>query len=142
MRAPGRVYYGQIRKEPRYWLYSLQGGEVMSAVAGVETNVLSLHPMNLAITDTDTGINQRVELRTDEIWRLNGDNRWRMVICVRGEIWITQECDIEDYVLTAGDIFVITRPGSVLVEGLYDAVVEFTPSLKHAPYRGGFKFFD
>ena len=114
----------------------------MAAVTGVKTNVLSLHPLNIAIEDTDARINQRVELSSDEFLRLDGDNRWRMVICVHGEIWITQECDIEDYVLTAGDIFVITRPGSVLVEGLYDAVVAFTPSLKHAPYRGGFKFFD
>jgi hypothetical protein len=64
-----------------------------------------------------------------------------MIICVRGEVWVTQERDVRDYVLTAGEMFIVTQSGSVLIEALGDTSVEITPSLRSAPYRGGYAVF-
>lgn len=80
-------------------------------------------------------------LRPRQIWEIRGDNRWRFITCQRGGIWITQEGDPRDYVLTEGDMFLITLPGLVLVQALEAAFVELSASLKNAPYRGGQIFF-
>jgi hypothetical protein len=79
-----------------------------------------------------------VELRLDahKLNRLEGDNRWRLVLCEKGVVWITQERDPRDYVLTAGDLFLVTEWGKVLVQALQEASVQITPALKSAPYRG------
>lgn len=82
-----------------------------------------------------------VELGLGEVWRMQGDNRWRMIVCEQGVIWITQERDMQDYVLTAGQIFLVTLPGTVLVQGLKDATVQITPSLRTRPYVGNYVTF-
>ena len=71
-----------------------------------------------------------VELDADEFWRTNGDSRWRAIFCRRGEVWITQERDFQDYVLKAGEVFIITQRGSVVVEALEDAAIQVTSSLR------------
>jgi hypothetical protein len=113
----------------------------MSAIASVKTDVFGLHPLTTAIRNTEGRPSEVVELRAAELWRLNGDNRWRMVVCVRGEIWITQERDVRDYVLTAGDMFIVTQRGNVLIGALCDASIEITPSLEGRPYRGNYPVF-
>ena len=74
-----------------------------------------------------------VELDACEFWRTNGDSRWRAIFCRRGEVWITQERDFQDYVLKAGEVFIVTQRGSVVVEALEDAAIQITPSLRTAP---------
>jgi hypothetical protein len=64
-----------------------------------------------------------------------------MIVCVSGVAWITQERDMQDYVLTAGQIFLVTLPGTVLVQGLKDATVQITPSLRARPYVGNYVTF-
>lgn len=113
----------------------------MSAVPGVKTEVFGLHPPTTAIRNAEGRLSQVVELDAQAVWRLDGDNRWRMIICVRGEIWITQERDVRDYVLRAGEMFIVTQRGSVLIEALGGASVEITPSLADAPYRGDYPIF-
>jgi hypothetical protein len=82
-----------------------------------------------------------VELGLGELWRADGDNRWRMIICVRGVIWVTQDRDMQDYVLTTGQVFLVTLPGTVLVQGLEDAAMQITPSLRARPYMGNYVTF-
>ena len=77
-----------------------------------------------------------LELGARELNRLEGDNRWRLVVCRKGVVWITQERDPCDYVLTAGDLFLVTEWGNVLVQALQQASVQITPPLKTMPYRG------
>ena len=43
-----------------------------------------------------------VTLEDRGLWRLEGDHRWQVVICLEGSVWITQENDVQDYLLTAG----------------------------------------
>jgi hypothetical protein len=80
-------------------------------------------------------------LRPSQLWQIRGDNRWRFITCQSGEVWITQEGDPWDYVLKEGDMFLITLPGLVLVQGMKAATVKLSASLKNAPYRGGQLFF-
>lgn len=113
----------------------------MSAIASVRTDSFSMHPLTTAIRNIEGRLSEVVELDTKDLWRLDGDNRWRMIICARGEIWITQERDVRDYVLTAGEMFIVTQRGSVLIEALRDASAEITPPLKSASYRGKYPVF-
>jgi hypothetical protein len=82
-----------------------------------------------------------VELRAGDFWRASGDDRWKMIVCRQGMVWITQERDFQDYVLEAGEMFLITQPGVVLMQALEDARVEITPSLKTTPYKGNYVVF-
>jgi hypothetical protein len=68
--------------------------------------------------------------------RLARTKQWGMVSCVEGEIWITQEHDLKDYVLGPGDAFFITLPGVVVVQALRDSRVEIMSSLQRSSYAG------
>jgi hypothetical protein len=83
----------------------------------------------------------QLDLRPHQVWRANGDNRWRLIICRRGVVWITQKGDLQDYVLKEGDMFLITLRGEILIQALEGARIEVTPSLKATPYRGDYTFF-
>lgn len=108
----------------------------MSALASLRTDAYDLHPSNTTILNAEGTLSQIVELSAGEFWRLEGDSRWRAIICVSGEVWITQKRDVQDYVLTTGDIFLVTQRGRVLIEALCEASVVVTPSLRRAPYQG------
>jgi hypothetical protein len=113
----------------------------MSALAGVKTDGFGLQPLDAPIRNAEGRLGEVVELGTHDVRRLDGDHRWRMIICMKGEIWVTQERDLQDYVLTAGDMFIITQSGRVLIEALCDAAVGITSSLKRVPYRGDYLVF-
>jgi hypothetical protein len=114
---------------------------MMSALANVETYMPSLRPLHGAIRNIEGRADELIELDAHELWRLQGDNRWRMIVCVSGEVWVTQKCDLRDYVLEPGEILVVTQRGDVLVEALSTASVVVTPSLKGAPYKGPYLVF-
>jgi len=57
------------------------------------------------------------------------DHASRVINCVQGIIWITQEGDLEDHVLMPGEQFEATRPGLVVVEALRDARLRITRSM-------------
>jgi len=73
--------------------------------------------------------------------RLTGIRQWGLVTCREGEIWITQEHDLKDYVLGPGDAFFITLPGNIVVQALKDSRIEILKSLKCTPYAGKFPVF-
>jgi hypothetical protein len=52
-----------------------------------------------------------------------------MVICLRGRLWITQERDPNDYVLTPGELFIVSRRGTVLIQALAESTLQITPSM-------------
>ncbi len=66
-------------------------------------------------------------LSRGKLWRIAGDNRWRAVVCVEGVVWVTQEWDLQDYVLEAGQMFLITLPGKVIVQALVDTWCTIDP---------------
>ena len=46
------------------------------------------------------------------------DGQGTRVVCHAGSLWITQECDVKDAVITAGESFTVNHPGLTLVTGL------------------------
>lgn len=51
--------------------------------------------------------------------------RGRGVAVFEGRVWVTQDHDLRDFVLGAGDSFAIERRGQVVVEALSDASLLF-----------------
>jgi hypothetical protein len=82
-----------------------------------------------------------LNLAVGVLWQARGDQRWRVIICRRGAIWITQERDGVDYVLEAGEIFIVTLRGLVLVQAIEPALVTITPSIKATPHVGAYRIF-
>ena len=80
-------------------------------------------------------------LKKGALKRLSGVKKWDLVICLEGEIWITQEHDLIDYVLCPGDEFFIMLPGVVVMQALQDARVEIMSSLKGTSYSGRYPIF-
>jgi len=77
------------------------------------------------------------DLSAGSIRRLDGDWRSRLVTCRQGALWITQEGDPNDYLLRAGEVFLITQPGLVLIEAMRPSTLQISPSLNiPAPVSG------
>jgi len=60
-------------------------------------------------------------LSEGQVWRMEGDLRGEAIHCEKGELWITQQGDLNDYFVKAGERFWVTRPGLVLVEAMQSA---------------------
>lgn len=94
-----------------------------------------------AVADRD-GSQVHLDLEAGALWKARGDQHWRVIICRRGLVWITQERDVADYVLREGEIFIVTLPGMVLVEAIKPAKVTIvTPSIRARPYAGDYRPF-
>jgi hypothetical protein len=83
-------------------------------------------------------VESQIELAAGKLRRLDGDNRWKVIVCQRGRVWVTQTCDPADYVLAAGEMFVITQPGRVLVEALVNALIQVSPAVETPPFAGDY----
>lgn len=46
------------------------------------------------------------------------DGRGTRIVCRAGSLWITQECDVKDAVITAGESLTVSHPGLTLVTAL------------------------
>jgi hypothetical protein len=112
----------------------------MSAISRVQNSVYVQQPVR-SIPQNVPNAATEVRLHGGELWRIDGNSRWRMVICLEGEIWVTQERDLKDYVLGAGETFLITQPGLVLVQALQESCIQVTPSLETIPYAGNWVVF-
>jgi hypothetical protein len=79
-----------------------------------------------------------VDLVAGQGWGVRGRRRQQTLFCLQGRIWVTQECDIRDYVLDEGDAFLITLPGLVMVRALTPARIGYAESLLSVPFKGRF----
>ena len=105
------------------------------SISSITIDTLRPSPTGMALRNVQSPATG-VELQAGDFWQASGDDRWKMIVCLRGMVWITQERDFRDYVLEAGDMFLITQSGVVLMQALEDARVEITPCLKTRPYKG------
>ena len=46
------------------------------------------------------------------------DGQGTRIVCHSGSLWITQECDVKDAVITAGESFTVRNPGLTLLTAL------------------------
>ncbi len=67
-----------------------------------------------------------ITLPTHKMWAIEGDRRGDVINCVRGNLWITQEGDLKDYVVENGKNFWITKPGTVVVQALDDSQIKYS----------------
>ena len=81
--------------------------------------------MTVTKFDTRPMLNE-VSLHNASLWRAEGDLRGEQITCTAGQIWITQENDLNDYVLNPGEIFWVTRPGTLLVQALTNGQFNFS----------------
>ena len=72
-----------------------------------------------------------VNLQHASLWRAQGDLRGEQITCTAGKLWVTQSNDPNDYVLKAGEIFWVTRTGTLLVQGLTDGQFSFSRLSAH-----------
>jgi hypothetical protein len=79
-----------------------------------------------------------VDLAAGQGWGLKGRRRQQTLFCLQGSVWVTQECDIRDYVLEEGDAFLVTLPGLVLVRALTTARLGYAESMMPEPFKGRF----
>ena len=54
-------------------------------------------------------------------WTALHDHAGRRVVCLSGSVWITQDRDRRDVVLSPGQGFTLDRPGMAVVSALADA---------------------
>jgi len=59
-----------------------------------------------------------------ELFKMSGDKRGLQILCRRGKLWITQASDEKDHVLEAGERFVVSRPGVVLVQSIGEGLMQ------------------
>lgn len=62
-----------------------------------------------------------IHLPQDQIWRIEGEMTGMVIECLAGLLWITQQGDANDYVLSRSDLFRVTQPGVVLVQAVREA---------------------
>ena len=67
-----------------------------------------------------------IVLNNGEIICVDGDARNLAVSCHSGRLWLTQPGDPNDYMITPGESFTITRKGKIAVTAMDDARVRFT----------------
>jgi Protein of unknown function (DUF2917) len=60
----------------------------------------------------------RVSLSEGELFTMPGDRRGTRLEGLAGGLWVTQSGDPEDHWLPAGQTFVISRKGKVVVTGM------------------------
>ncbi|HEY3344710.1 MAG TPA: DUF2917 domain-containing protein [Anaerolineaceae bacterium] len=64
-----------------------------------------------------------VRIGTRSLYRLQGDHRGERIDVVAGLVWVTQPGDGADHLLQPGESLMITRPGTVIAEGMTESVV-------------------
>jgi len=50
-----------------------------------------------------------------------------VIRCCSGSLWVTQEGDSRDHLLSGGEEFLIETPGAVVVQAFTPALVQFGP---------------
>ena len=66
-----------------------------------------------------------VSLVPQEVYTLQGDRRGNQIVVLAGITWVTQTADLEDYTLHAGEVFTVTHPGEVVIQGMGKATARF-----------------
>ena len=79
-----------------------------------------------------------IDLSVGQELRLMSKRGHQTLCCLHGSVWVSQECDIRDYVLDKGDAFVVTLPGLVLAGALSQARIGYAESLVPLPFKGCF----
>ena len=78
--------------------------------------------------NTKVKINFNTDITLDKfrLWDIEGDRRSEMIRCLYGTLWITQEGDMQDYILGTGQDFWVTKAGTLIVQALENSKFKFS----------------
>jgi len=79
-----------------------------------------------------------IDLARGQGWGIKGKRGRQTLFCLEGSVWVTQERDIRDYLLEAGDAFLVSQSGLVLVRALTPARIGCAREFMPAPFKGRF----
>jgi hypothetical protein len=82
-------------------------------------------------TKATVKFNTDVTLNKYRVWNVDGDRRGDVIRCLYGALWVTQDGDMKDYVLKAGQEFWVTRAGTVIVQALEDGKFQYSLNELH-----------
>jgi len=70
------------------------------------------------------------EIYKKKIFTVRTGKEGKEITCLGGTIWITQEGDGIDRILTLGDIYQSRIPGDIIIEGLDNSRIRISPLQK------------
>jgi hypothetical protein len=88
-----------------------------------QTNIVT--EMEAQVINPD--IHSEINLDGLELLKLDPGRPGTRVMCLAGTVWLTQQSDLNDHLLKAGQSFTIDQHGIVLVQGLPCGKVLFLP---------------
>lgn len=68
------------------------------------------------------------------VFSLNGHVEGVTITCITGSVWITQEGDTRDHVLSSGELFAACRGGQIIVQIIENARITIRNLKKNVPY--------
>jgi hypothetical protein len=77
-------------------------------------------------TKANVKTNTDIFLAKHKHWNIEGDRRSDVISCFDGTLWITQNGDMKDYILEAGQNFWVTKSGTVVVQALENAHFKYS----------------
>jgi hypothetical protein len=86
--------------------------------------------MEVQVIISDT--RSEIDLESDQLLKLEFGQPGACIRCTTGTLWLTQQGDLDDHLLKAGQSFTLDQPGIALVQGLPcgKAFILPTPFLK------------
>ena len=78
-------------------------------------------------TSTQSGVK---DINKRKIFTVKTGREGKEITCLGGTIWITQEGDGIDRILTLGDIYQSRIPGDIIIEGLDHSRIRISPLQK------------
>ena len=77
---------------------------------------------------SESAAQAEIRLCDSGLIRLEGDQRGLEIHALEGSLWVTQQDDLYDHVLEAGDKFILSRRGLVIIQSMGEAVLKMTPA--------------
>jgi hypothetical protein len=68
-------------------------------------------------------------LNQGQTLHFDGDQRGMVIENLFGKVWLTQEGDPEDYMLTIGSQFAVAKRGRVVLEATQESLVRIIPAI-------------
>lgn len=73
---------------------------------------------------------ETVQLNRRKLYLVHVKSHPVEILCLRGQVYITQERDAKDYLLTSGQRLIASRPGIVIIEAYENSQVSIMQALE------------
>jgi len=66
----------------------------------------------------------KLTMDENSVFNIDGDRRGTIISCTKGTVYITQQNDFNDHILSVGENFVVSKKGRVITWALSSAAIE------------------